>query len=320
MERVIIDTDIGFYYDDAFAVLFAAQSPELKVEAVTTVYGDVDLRARITCKLLEIAGRDEIPVAAGIGKPMKGDVLMFGIEGTNIIDDGEAKKKPENIHAVDLIIEKIMNSPGKITLITIGPVTNVAAALIKEPAIARAAKRLIMMGGVIVPFVDENGVPRSPIEENNFNSDQIASEIVFNSEMKKLMVPIDVTFQVPLTDSHLQKIRDTDTPVARQVAKILEVWPEQVRLIHMSMGIPVEFSRYYLHDPLTVAVAFYMSLVTIVNLHIELEYPPTIIPRDMLIRYDILRTIPKKRPPNMEVAVEVDADRFTDLFVERITK
>jgi len=134
------------------------------------------------------------------------------------------------------------------------------------------------------------------------------------------MVPIDATFQVPLKDSHVQTIRDADTPVARQVAKILEVWPEQVRLIHNSMGLPVEFSRLYLHDPLTVAIAYDMSLVTIAILHIELEYPPAILPRDMLIRYDILRTIPKKRPPNMEVAIEVDVKRFTDLFVERITK
>lgn len=320
MEQLIIDTDIGTYYDDAFAVLFAIQSPEVKVEAVTTVYGDVDLRARIACKILEVAGHPEIPVAAGVGKPIRGEALMFGFEGTNILDDGEAKKKPEKTNAVDLIIQKVMDNPGEITLITLGAVTNMAAALIKEPKIAKAAKRLIMMGGVIVPVVDEKGITRSPIEEYNFNNDPGATEIVFNSEIEKLLIPIDVTLKVPLKPSQVETIRKTDTPICRQVSAILDVWPEQERLIYLSVGIPTEFTGIWLHDPLTIGVSFDPSLVTIARLHVAAEYAPTLIPRDLLIRYDILRTIPKKKSPNMEVAVDVDVDRFTDLFTRHITR
>jgi len=319
LERLIIDTDIGTYYDDAFAVLFAVQSPEVKVEAVTTVYGDVDLRARIACKILEVAGHSEIPVAAGVGKPIRGEALMFGFEGTNILDDGEAKKKPEKMHAVDLIIQKVMENPGEVTLITLGAVSNVAAALIEEPGIAKAAKRLIMMGGVIVPIVDKKGITRSPIEEYNFNNDPGATEIVFNSEITKFLVPIDVTLKVPLKPSQIETIRKADTPICHQVSRILDVWPEQERLIYLSVGIPTEFTGIWLHDPLTIGVSFDPSLVTVARLHVAAEYAPTLIPRDLLIRYDILRTIPKKRPPNMDVAVSVDADRFTDLFTRRIT-
>jgi len=320
MERLIIDTDIGTYYDDAFAVLFAVQSPEVKVEAVTTVYGDVDLRARIACKILEVAGHLEVPVAAGVGNPIKGSALMFGFEGTSILDDGDAKKEPERISAVDLIIQKVMDNPGEITLITLGAVSNMAAALIQEPRIAKAAKRLIMMGGVIVPIVDEKGITRSPIEEYNFNNDPGATEIVFNSDINKFLIPIDVTLKVPLKDSQIEAIRNSNTPVSKQVSAILDVWPEQERLIYLSVGIPTEFTGIWLHDPLTIAVAYDPSLVTVTRLHVAAEYAPTLIPRDLLIRYDILRTIPKKKPANMDVAVDVDADRFTDLFTRYITR
>lgn len=319
MERLIIDTDIGTYYDDAFAVLFAVQSPEVKVEAVTTVYGDVDLRARIACKVLEVAGHSEVPVAAGVGKPIRGEALMFGFEGANILDDGEARKKPEKISAVDLIIQKVTENPGAITIVTCGSVTNVATALIEQPGIAKDVKQLIMMGGVIVPIVDEKGITRSPIEEYNFNNDGAATEIVFNSGMNMFLVPIDVTLKVPLKTQQIETIRSTNTPIGRLVSRILDVWPEQERLIYMSVGIPTEFTGIWLHDPLTVAVAFDRSLVSVARLHVAAEYPTTFIPRDLLIRSDILRTVPKKKPPNMDVAIDVDAERFTDLFTRRIT-
>ncbi|MEA2016489.1 MAG: nucleoside hydrolase, partial [Actinomycetota bacterium] len=151
MEKIIIDTDVGTYYDDAFAILFALQSKEVKVEAITTVYGDVELRARIARKLLKIMGRTDISVAKGVGTPIKGNTLMFGWEGENILtpqdrDDPELKPSPE--HAVDLIISKIKENPGEITLITLGAVTNVATAIIKERDIVEKVKRLIIMGGV----------------------------------------------------------------------------------------------------------------------------------------------------------------------------
>lgn len=318
MEHIIIDTDIGTYYDDAFAVLFAIKSPEVKVEAVTTVYGDTNLRARIACKILEIAGHPEIPVAAGVGNPISGGALMFGFEGTNILDEKGETKKPEKINAVNLIIDKVLNNPGKITIVTLGALTNVAMALLLEPAIAGKIKELIMMGGVIVPIIDSKGVTRSPIEEYNFNNDPLAAQIVFNSEVKKFLIPIDVTLKVPLKQEQIENIRNKNATVPKLVTKILDVWPEQERLIYLSVGIPTEFTGIWLHDPLTIGVAFDRSLVTVTKLHVSAEYAPTLIPRDLLIRNDILRTIPKKKPANMDVAVDVDVDRFTKLFTDRI--
>ncbi len=318
MRRIIIDTDIGTYYDDAFAVLFALQSPEVKVEAITTVYGDTNLRARIACKILEIAGRTDVPVAAGIGKPINAEALMFGFEGENILDGSEEKKKPEKINAVNLIIEKVLSNPGEITIVTLGAVSNVAGAILLEPSIIKKIKRLIMMGGVIVPIEDEKGITRSPIEEYNFNNDPIATQIVFNSGIEKFLIPIDVTLKVPLKQSQIETIKNTDAPVPNLVTRILDAWPRQERLIYLSVGIPTEFTGIWLHDPLTIGVAYDESLVSVARLHIAAEYTQTLIPRDMLIREDILRTIPKKKPGNMNVAVDVDADRFTDLFTNRI--
>jgi len=322
MEKIIIDTDVGTYYDDAFAILFALQSKEVKVEAVTTVYGNVELRARIARKLLKIMGRTDIPVAKGVGIPIKGNALMFGWEGRNILtpqdrDDPELKPSPE--HAVDLIISKIKENPGEITLITLGAVTNVATAIIKERDIVKKVKQLIIMGGVIVPVVDEKGIRRSPIEEYNLNNDPVAAEIVFNSGMPITLVPIDVTLKVQLKAEQIEKIRNTDAPCANMITKILEVWPEQERQIYLSVGIPTEFTGIWLHDPLTIGVSFDKSLVTIAKLHVDVEYAPTTVERDMIIRNNILRTIPKKLPPNMEVCVDVDANRFTHIFTERVT-
>ena len=318
MERLIIDTDIGTYYDDAFAVLLAVNSPEVQLEGVTTVYGDTDLRARIACRILEEVGRSDVPVYAGIGKPFRGDALMFGFEGTGILDHGTARKKPEAGSAVDFLIRKTREAPGEITICTLGAVSNIAAAIAQDPAFAKNVKQLIIMGGVIVPVVDAKGITRSPIEEYNLNNDGAAAEIVFASAMTITLVPIDVTLRVPLKQSQIDRIRAATNPSSQLVSRILDPWPEQERLIYLSVGIPTEFTGIWLHDPLTIGVSFDRSLVTTSRLAVDVEYAPTLVPRDLLIRYDILRTIPKKKPANMDVAVDVDADRFTELFTQRI--
>ncbi|PZE22809.1 nucleoside hydrolase [Paenibacillus xerothermodurans] len=320
-QKIIIDTDIGTYYDDAFAVLYGVQSPEVDVLAVTTCYGDVDLRARIAKKILRVAGREDIPVCRGVGQPMDEYALMFGFEGENILTEEDMQDETlqaSDTHAVDMIIEQVLKYPNEVTLITLGAVSNVAAAIIKEPKIVGKVKELIIMGGVIVPIVDEKGVTRSPIEEYNLNNDTKAAKIVFDSGMNITLVPIDVTLKVPLTPAQVHRINTTDTPIARLVSDILAVWPPQEKQIYLSVGIPTEHTGLWLHDPLTIAVAFDRSFITETRLHVALEFSQTLVPRDLLIRNDILRTIPKKLPFNMNVAIDVDHERFTEHFTSRI--
>ncbi|MET0843189.1 MAG: nucleoside hydrolase [Leifsonia flava] len=321
--RIILDTDIGTYYDDAVAVMFAAQSPELIVEGVTTCYGDTHLRAQIAAKVLEISGRSDIPVFKGIGVPMRDEALMFGFEGEGILEVGEEPAYEEQ-HAVDFIIETIMNNPGEITVVTLGTVSNIAHAIIKEPKVVDNIKELIMMAGVIVPIVDEKGVRRSPVEEYNFNNDKIAAELVMRSKMPLTLIPIDVTLGAPLLDADLERIRTSDSPTAKLATKIFDLWPPQEKLIYTAVGIPTEHTALWLHDPLTVMHAFNRELMTTYPLHIEAEYNVTPIEREMYTHntngeQDMLRTNPKKLPPNMDVALEVDGIAVSRLFADRLT-
>lgn len=190
----------------------------------------------------------------------------------------------------------------------------------KEPKVAELAKELIVMGGVIVPVVDEKGVTRSPIEEYNLNNDAFAAQKVWESGINITLVPIDVTLKVPLSAEQIKRIENTNTPIARQVAAIIDAWPRQEYLIYTSVGIPTEFTGLWLHDPLTVGVARDRSFIEQARLHVDVEFAQTVVLRDMLIRNDILRTIPKKAEPNMNVAIGVDAPRFTDDFTNAICK
>lgn len=322
-KKVIIDSDYGTYYDDAFALLYAVQNEELDILAVNSSYGDTKLRARIAKKLLRVANRTEIPVYAGIPGSMSGGAYMFGFEGQNILTEEDFKDptlEPDGYNADDVIIEAVTKYPHEVTIITTGTVTNVAAALIKEPRVAELAKELIIMGGVIVPIVDEKGIARSPIEEYNLNNDTFATQVVWNSGIPITLVPIDVTLKVPLSKEQIEKIQTTDTPIAKQVSDIISVWPEQEYLIYTSVGIPTEFTGLWLHDPLTIGVALDRSFIKEAKLHVDAEFAPTVILRDMIVRNDILRTIPKKMAPNMNVAIGVDNVRFTEEFTNKICK
>jgi len=316
--KLILDTDIGTYYDDAFATLLAALSPDIKLLGVTTVYGDTKLRARIARKVLNTVGRQDVPVFGGIGKPLRGNAYMFGFEGQNILNENDKDLKYSDEHAVNFIIRTIMDNPGEVTVVTLGAVSNLAMAYIMEPRIAKNMKELIMMAGVIVPIVDQKGVRRSPVEEYNFNNDPIAAQIVVESDMPKTMVPIDVTLQIPLRKDQVEKLHAAKTPAAKLVSSILDVWPQQERAIYLAVGIPTEHTGLWLHDPLTVALVYDRSFCEIIPLHIDAEFAETTIERDMLIKRDILRTLPKKLEPNMKVAVGVQSNRFTDHFTARI--
>ena len=127
-----------------------------------------------------------------------------------------------------------------------------------------------------------------------------------------------MTLRVPMSQEQIQAMENGTSKSAQMVHRILKPWPVQERLIYLSVGIPTEFTGIWLHDPLTIAVAYDPSLITTARIHVSAEFAPTVILRDMLIRNDILRTIPKKKKPNMNVAVDVDADRFTQLFADRI--
>ena len=317
-KKIIVDTDIGSYYDDAFAVLLAVRSPELDLLGVTTVYGDTRMRSRIARKVLNVAGRPDVPVHTGVGQPLRGNSLMFGFEGVGVLDHPDEDLSVSDEHAVNFIIRTIMENPGEVSVVTLGAVTNLALAYVMEPRIKDKIKEVIIMGGVVVPIVDQKGVRRSPVEEYNLNNDTVAAQIVMESGMPIVLCPIDVTLKVPLTNEQVGRLNSSSDSVAKLVSSILKEWPPQERTIYLSVGIPTEHTGLWLHDPLTVALVFDKSFCDITRLHIAAEFAPTPIERDLIVRNDILRTIPKKLPANMDLCVDVDAVRFTELFTDRM--
>ena len=153
MQRIILDTDPGI--DDALALLLAFASPEIQLEAITTVSGNVhvDLTTRNALALLELAGHPDIPVARGSDRPLVRQPVtadyVHGHNGLGGIELPEPNLQPVSQHALDLIIEKIMAAPQEITLVPIGPLTNIALALRKEPRIAQYVRAVVIMGGAL---------------------------------------------------------------------------------------------------------------------------------------------------------------------------
>src|SRR5438309_11804440 len=166
-EKVIIDTDIGDDIDDAFALALALRSPELQILGITTTFGDTETRAKLVDRFLAEVGRPEIPVAAGTPTVSKGTFTQRRYA------EGGHDAKPSHPDAVSFILEQIRRYPGQVTLIAIGPLMNVGAAIDKDPATFRKLKRVVIMGGSIKRGYGDLGYtpPRPPQPEWNILND-----------------------------------------------------------------------------------------------------------------------------------------------------
>jgi len=231
---VLLDTDIGDDIDDAFALALALRSPELTLQGVTTVFGDTHLRARLAKHLLRVFGHEDIAVAPGISTPLVARHRPSGAPQAAILDpcehlDTSACSGPE------LIVQKALTYPGQLTLICIGPLTNVAAALSMEPALFMAVRRIVMMGGT-------SGMP---FPEWNVRSDARAARLVLASGIPITLLGMNITMRCQLRPGDIARLRDCDTPQVRLLSKLLDVWQRHR---------PRWQSAYpFLHDPLTIA-------------------------------------------------------------------
>src|ERR1017187_3636386 len=216
--RVIIDTDPGV--DDALALLLAMRSPELKIEAITPVAGNVplDLTLPNALRMVEIAGRTDIPVAAGARTPLVRRLVTaayaHGENGLGGAVFPEPTTKPVATPAAEMIREIVRRYPGEVTLITIGPLTNVATALNSDPELAGLVRGLVMMGGSL------SGGNITPAAEFNVYVDPEAARIVFQSGIPVTMVGLDVTRKTSLTDEHVRVLEAAQNPVSQAAATI----------------------------------------------------------------------------------------------------
>jgi purine nucleosidase len=306
VKRVILDVDTGV--DDAWAIMFALKSPEIEIEAITTVAGNVELEltTKNTLRILEMMKATYIPVGRGMDRPflreLKTGKVAHGDDGLGNMGIAGPVIRESKTHAVDMLIKHIMNSPGQITLIPVGPLSNIAAAYLKEPRIAEAVKEVIIMGGAVM--VPGN---RTPAAEFNIYTDAEAAKIVFGSKMPMTLVGLDVTRKTLLRPEHLEYLRSLGTAEAEFVARSAQIYLDFSK---KRFGI----NGCALHDPLTVGVAIDASLVETREMYVDVEITGEITRGKTL--GDYYGTTGKE--PNMKVCMDVDADRFVDLFVNRI--
>lgn len=301
MNKVIIDTDLGTDIDDAMAISLAMKSPEIEVVGVTTVYGDSKYRAQLATRLIELGGCD-FDVYAGIDKPLLGkrSIFMAGNEGEGAQEDLDYQFKDK--HAVDFLIEQVMTNPGEITIVAIGPLTNIAVAMIKEPQFAANIKELVIMGGSV--RLGPNSLnPMVWAEEHNIVCDPESAEIVFSSEANIYMVGLDVTMMLNIGDVEYKLLKDSDSPVNNLLGDMLADWMVFVKEMFGD-------DKTYMHDPLALACSFDKSFVRFEPIDIEIRYTD---------KERTGQTIGRLNPDsNIKVALEVENTRFIDFLFKRL--
>jgi inosine-uridine nucleoside N-ribohydrolase len=277
---IVLDTDIGGDIDDAFALALVLHSPELDLRAVTTVSGDTEARARLAAKMLAVAGRPDIPVAAGNpGSTLDAPQTRWA--------DGFSTPALVAAGAVDLMKSQIDRARGQLVLVAIGPLTNVAALLKQHPEEARRIHEIVLMGGSIKRGYYPNS---GPTPEYNIAADAAASQSVFSAGIPILMAPLDVTARLQLEQPNLDRLFALRTPLSDALQALYKLW-----------GQPVPT----MHDPMAVSLLLDPALCTRQPLSVQIT------DKGMTL------SVQGKRS-NAEVAVETSPPRFIDFYMGRV--
>jgi len=269
--KLLIDTDIGSDIDDALALLLALHLDEVEIVGVTTVYGQVDVRARVARKILREAGVCA-PVICGLGTPMGSNMPVWhsGTEGQGLLSESELESPLPELGILEdapgFIIEQVLSCPGEVTLVTLGPLTNLAAALERDPRIASSVRGLYFMGGGIsypdsVPSSLERSITYCARPSHNVRCDVAAAHQVFESSMPITVLTNDVTTRIWWDGSPVQELMDAMSPPdVAAVGKLMRVWLDYRSEI---FGEPITGTCP--HDALTVAEAAGKHFVDYVN-------------------------------------------------------
>ena len=310
MRKVIIDCDPG--QDDAVALFLAMSAPdELDILGVTTVAGNVPLEltqrnARMMC---DIAGRNDLPVYAGCERPMVLEPItaeyIHGNTGIDGVDVFEPDTPLQQDHAVDFIIDTLLAAEkGTVTLIPTGPMTNVATAIQREPAILDSIQDIVAMGGAM-----REGGNRSPSAEFNVLVDPHAADIVYNSGKPVTALGLDVTHQVLSTRERVARMREVGNAVATATADMLSFFHRYDTKKYGSEGAP-------LHDPCTIAWLLRPELFATKRCNLSVEKDSELTLGHTAVDFWHVTD----RPHNVDWAYEVDADGFYDLLIERLAR
>ncbi len=319
-QRVVIDTDAGV--DDALAIIFAMRSPELHVEAITTVSGNVhvDLCTENVLRVLDVLDVADLPVVAkGEADPLVRRPVtapeVHGIDGlgglhtlmdeTGIVKYAKPAASPAATPAVDILLQLSQEYPDQLTLITIGPLTNVAKAVIQDPTRMARYRQVISMAGAFRVYGNT-----TPTAEFNVYADPHAAQVVVESGMPITFVPLDVTEKTCLEMGHVvSEIHPLGTKLSSFVYDLTQGY------VHYHMETE-GFPGCYLHDPLAVGMAVDPTVVVTQEGYVQIETAGSITSGMTVCDLRPNPVIPQ--PPNARICTEVDASRFLRLFLDRI--
>jgi inosine-uridine nucleoside N-ribohydrolase len=299
---IVIDCDPG--HDDAIAILLALASPEVELRGITTVAGNqtLDKTTRNALKILELAGRTDIPVAVGAEAPLKRTLRVaanvHGESGLDGPDLPEPTTKPVDGDAADLLDTWL--EPG-VVLVPTGPLTNVALLLDRHPEVKERLERIVWMGGAM----GEGNV--TPAAEFNAFVDPEAAAAVFGSGIPVTMIGLDITHKALFTRAHADRLRGAGR-AGRAVAELSDFFQRFHESRYGFDGSPI-------HDALAVAEVIDPSLVTRIECNVEIETASQYCDGRTVVD----RWLVTDRPKNGRVGIDVDADRFLELLVERIS-
>lgn len=314
--RIILDTDLamgapGSDIDDGFALALAHADPGIQLDLVTTVNGNTDVESAtiLTGELARRLGLGDVPVVKGAAAALvRPDVVRE--PAPNVVALGRSVPPPTPGYAAVAIVEHVMAYPGEITIVAIGPLTNVAAALSLEPRLAQNVREIVIMGGVFFQTMPTRTMPG----EFNVWVDPEAAQAVLRSGMPQRWVGLDVTLQVRLTREHARRMMEASTPFAPFAGQSTLAWIDHIAA--RNPGSAVEADSCAMHDPLAVAVLTRPDLVEFREVTVDVvtgEGPA----RGVMIT-DV-RESDDPPPSNCRVAASVDADAFTEHFLNLIT-
>jgi inosine-uridine nucleoside N-ribohydrolase len=287
-QKVIFDTDIGDDVDDAFALALAVASPKLEVIGVTTAWGDTDLRARLAERFLKATGHGEIPVAAG---PRTHASSTFSQARWAQAEPQPAQGWPDGI---DFTLDAIRRNPGQITLIAVAPFSNVGALIDRDAATFRKLKKIVLMGGSIHRRYGDLGYfpDRGPEPEYNVMMDIASSRKLFASGVPIYVMPLDST-QLKFDEVMRDAVFSQGTPTTDALLSLYEEWK-----VSTGNATPTLF------DAMAVAAAIDPDLCPTTPMHIEVD--------------DKGLTRPVDGPPNANVCLDSDSDRFFRFYIPAI--
>ena len=307
-KRIIIDTDPGI--DDACAILLALASPEIQVEGLTVVHGNCSLEqgTRNALAILELAKSSHVPVYKGFNLPLVQPSLLapetHGNTGLGYATLSEPQSRPQVRHGSDFLIEKIMSNPGEISIAAIGPLTNIAVAIRKEPRIVKNVREIFIMGGAI-----RHEGNTTPLAEFNTYVDPHAAYIVFHSGMPIILTPLDVTYDCILTHQDVERLLRIDSPLTKFIADATRFYME----FHDEYQ---KIDGCVINDPLTLALTFMPEICDYQELYVDVDLTGGVSMGNTFADFYHMT----KRPANMKVALGVRPRDFMELFLERMEK